>query len=167
MIKDRVIQKRIKGKVLAMAMTAVMASFFVPLGVEAADDDTTGGSTSGKIIHDINSNSDLVITASGDWNNGGQTGKCFTQGNKCVGHIIRGTGTATTNNVTVQGGTHDITLENVNIDVRGIAGKAAFQLEDHSARVNLTLSGTSTLKSGNNRAGLSVPTSSTDRKSVV
>ena len=36
MIKDRVIQKRIKGKVLAMAMTAVMASFFVPLRVEAA-----------------------------------------------------------------------------------------------------------------------------------
>ena len=36
MIKDRVIQKRIKGKVLAMAMTAVMASFFVPLRIEAA-----------------------------------------------------------------------------------------------------------------------------------
>ena len=46
MIKDRVIQKRIKGKVLAMAMTAVMASFFVPLGAEAADlelGDASGG----------------------------------------------------------------------------------------------------------------------------
>ena len=37
MIKDRVFQKRIKGKVLAMAMTAVMTSLFVPLTADAAD----------------------------------------------------------------------------------------------------------------------------------
>ena len=39
MIKDRVIQKRIKGKVLAMAMTAVMASFFVTMGVKAGPEE--------------------------------------------------------------------------------------------------------------------------------
>ena len=43
MIKDRVIQKRIKGKVLAMAMTAVMASFFVPLGAVAVEGDDSSG----------------------------------------------------------------------------------------------------------------------------
>lgn len=38
MIKDKIIQKKIKGKVLAVAMTAVMASLFVPMVGNAAED---------------------------------------------------------------------------------------------------------------------------------
>lgn len=164
MIKDRVIQKRIKGKVLAMAMTAVMASFFVPLGVGAVDGDASTtprgtGSAGVKITHTITNNGDLKITASGDWTHGNQTGKCYTQGNKCVGHII--TGSTDANSIIVEGGTHDIILDGVDIDVSNVKGKAAFELGDHSTRVNLTLQGNSTLKSGNNRAGVSVPTSAT------
>lgn len=157
MIKDRVIQKRIKGKVLAMAMTAVMASFFVPLGVGAADGDTTtggGGTQDIRISHDITAgdviieNTDCYITSDGS--------------NRCKGHIIRGKdGTETTHTIKVQGGIHDIILDNVNINVADKDGKSAFELTDNSTRVDLTLQGDNTLKSGNNRAGLSVPTSAT------
>ncbi len=58
MIKDRVIQKRIKGKVLAMAMTAVVASFFVPLGVEAAQTVQTSQRAG-------NGNGNLILTDEG------------------------------------------------------------------------------------------------------
>ena len=74
----------------------------------------------------------------------------------CFGHIITGTGTSTTNTITVESGTHDITLRDVNIDVSGQNDTAAFSIADGAA-VNLTLNGENTLKSGKNCAGLQVP----------
>ena len=116
MIKDRVIQKRIKGKVLAMAMTAVMASFFVPWGVGAADGDTSttpgGGGTQtppssgGALIGDL-SQTDYTISGT----------TCYTKEGKCQGHIIDGADSKT-NGIIVEGGVHDIILKNTNIDVR-------------------------------------------------
>ena len=71
-------------------------------------------------------------------------------GDKCPGHVI--TGNSKSNNITVIGGTHNITLLNICIEVNG---KAAFSIEN-TATVNLTLKGNNTLKSGNNCAGLQV-----------
>ncbi|GHV37889.1 hypothetical protein FACS1894187_15810 [Synergistales bacterium] len=68
------------------------------------------------------------------------------------------TGTTTANRVRVvvtSGTTANITLNGVNIDVSAI-NYTAFDMTD--ATVNLTLQGTSTLKSGMNRAGINVPT---------
>jgi hypothetical protein len=63
--------------------------------------------------------------------------------------------------VTVESGTPDITLQDVNIDVSGTdggstAGSCAFSIAVGAA-VNLTLAGTNTLKSGNLRAGVEAP----------
>ena len=149
MIKDRVIQKRIKGKVLAMAMTAVVASFFVPLGVGAAEGDATtggGGTQDIRISHDITTgdviinNTDCYITSDGS--------------NRCKGHIIRGnSGTEITNTIKVQGGIHDIILDNVNINAANRDGKSAFELTDNSTRVDLTLQGNNTLKGAQEEPG--------------
>jgi hypothetical protein len=166
MIKDRVIQKRIKGKVLAMAMTAVMASFFVPLGVGAVDGDTTGGGTgtnptppsSGSLLRDADIvTTDVIIEGT----------ECYTKEGKCQGHLIDGKGQKVTKNtIKVQGGIHDITLKNVIIDVStdengNPTSKTAFELTDNSTRVNLTLEGTNSLTSGKNCAGIHVPASAT------
>lgn len=158
MIKDRVIQKRIKGKVLAMAMTAVVASFFVPWGVGAVDGDTTPGdggtqtppSSGGLLIGDL-SKADVKISGT----------TCYTNEGKCKGHIIEGY-TTNANGIIVEGGVHDIILKNTTIDVSNAdPSKAAFELTDSSTRVNLKLEGTSTLKSGKNCAGIHVPASAT------
>jgi hypothetical protein len=53
------------------------------------------------------------------------------------------------------GVTADITLNNVNIDVEGQDNTASFDMT--GATVNLTLLGTNSLKSANDRAGLQVP----------
>lgn len=74
----------------------------------------------------------------------------------CSGHIITGTGTSNVNTITVTSGTHDITLQDVNIDVSSQPGIVAFSIEG-SAKVNLTLAGENTLKSGSECAGLQVP----------
>ena len=72
----------------------------------------------------------------------------------CV-HIITGNGQRTTNTIKVTGGTHNITIENVNI-----SGHPAFSIES-DAEVNLTLVGTNTLTSGDCCAGLQVPKGAT------
>ena len=58
--------------------------------------------------------------------------------------------------VSVTGGTHEITMNNVDIDVSSVSGACAFSIET-GASVLLKLVGTVTLKSGNTKAGLSVP----------
>lgn len=58
--------------------------------------------------------------------------------------------------VSVTGGTHEITMNNVDIDVSNSSGACAFSIET-GASVLLKLVGTVTLKSGNTKAGLSVP----------
>ena len=58
--------------------------------------------------------------------------------------------------VSVTGGSHKITMNNVDIDVSNSSGACAFSIET-GASVLLKLVGTVTLKSGNTKAGLSVP----------
>ncbi|MCL2578187.1 MAG: InlB B-repeat-containing protein, partial [Defluviitaleaceae bacterium] len=71
-------------------------------------------------------------------------------------HIINGSGTSTTNTITVNNGvTSNITLNNVNIDVRNTVNTAAFNMA--GATVNLMLAGTNNLRSGANRAGIHAP----------
>ena len=77
-------------------------------------------------------------------------------GTDCFGHTITGSGRQTGNTITVTGGTHNITIENVNIST----GDCAFSIESN-AKVNLTLAGTNTLKSGYEHAGLQVPSGAT------
>ena len=60
------------------------------------------------------------------------------------------------NTVSVTGGTHEITMNDVDIDVSNSSGACAFSIET-GASVLLKLVGTVTLKSGNTKAGLSVP----------
>ena len=81
-------------------------------------------------------------------------------GSNCSGHTITGTGTSTGNTITVTGGTHDITLQDVNIDVSTQRGAAAFSISTSisgGSEVYLTLNGVNTLQSGWDRAGLEVP----------
>lgn len=80
-------------------------------------------------------------------------------GPSCPGHIITGTRTSTTNTITIERGHHNITLQDVNIDVRAMGG-AAFSIAS-GATVELTLEGTNTLKSFSSRAGLEVPSGAT------
>lgn len=61
-----------------------------------------------------------------------------------------------TNTISVENGTHQITMNNVDIDVSSVSGACAFSIET-GASVLLKLVGTVTLKSGNTKAGLSVP----------
>ena len=66
-------------------------------------------------------------------------------------YILTGTGTETANRIVVNGGvTADITINNVNIN----SGSGAFVMT--GATVNLTLSGSNTLRSGSGFAGLQV-----------
>ena len=75
-------------------------------------------------------------------------------GDTCPGHTI--TGTSTTNTITVTNGIHNITLQDVNIDVSGLGIATAFSISG-GAKVYLTLNGVNTLKSGEYCAGLQVP----------
>ena len=157
MIKDRVIQKRIKGKVLAMAMTAVVASFFVPLGVEAAQTVQTSQRAG-------NGNGNLILTDEGYyWEKAGidTITSCGTSG--CEGHTITGTGTDSVEwGIKVESGKHDIIMNNVNIDLSNITDDAqrpsALDI-GKKAEVNLTLKGNNTLTSARTRAGIAVPDS--------
>lgn len=62
-----------------------------------------------------------------------------------------------TNTVSVTGGTHEITMNDVIIDVSNSSGACAFSIAT-GATVDLKLAGPVTLKSGSYAAGLSVPT---------
>lgn len=62
-----------------------------------------------------------------------------------------------TNTISVENGTHQITMNNVDIDVSSVSGACAFSIAS-GATVDLRLAGPVTLKSGSYAAGLSVPT---------
>lgn len=103
MIKDRVIQKRIKGKVLAMAMTAVMASLFVPMEADAATDISKVKFSTTIQTSDITTGNVAIS----------ETSLCYGTG-ECVGHRV----TANTddgNGIIVQSGHHYIQLDGVDI----------------------------------------------------
>ena len=73
---------------------------------------------------------------------------------------ITGNGNPTTDKLRIGSGvTANVTVNNVNIDVSANENEAAFKLED-GAKLNLTLTGENTFKSGSNRAGLQVVNSS-------
>ncbi len=75
---------------------------------------------------------------------------------------IIGTGEVTGNKVTVESGTHNIILKNVNIDVSTTANACAFDVQG-SSNVNLKLAKDSVnvLKSGNYKAGIQVQAGAT------
>ena len=58
--------------------------------------------------------------------------------------------------ISVQSGTHNIAIRNINVDVHGTNNDCAFSIAP-SSKVNLTLEGQNTLRSGDYRAGLEVP----------
>ena len=71
-----------------------------------------------------------------------------------------------TNTVSVTGGTHEITMNDVVIDASGISGACAFSIAT-GATVDLRLAGPVTLKSGSYAAGLSVPAGATVTISAI
>lgn len=71
-----------------------------------------------------------------------------------------------TNTVSVTGGTHEITMNDVIIDVSGISGAWAFSIAT-GATVDLKLAGRVMLKSGEYAAGLSVPAGATVTISAI
>lgn len=71
-----------------------------------------------------------------------------------------------TNTVSVTGGTHEITMNDVIIDVSGISGACAFSIAT-GATVDLKLAGRVMLKSGEYAAGLSVPAGATVTISAI
>ncbi len=67
--------------------------------------------------------------------------------------IQRNSGTAIYNTITVQSGTHDITIDNISINVSTFNVVCAFSIAEGAA-VNLTLEGTNTLRSGSCSSGI-------------
>ncbi len=68
------------------------------------------------------------------------------------------TGDTTKNTVTILSGEHDISFNNLSIDVSDISRACAFDIQN-TAVANIILQGTSTLKSGDLKAGLQVQNS--------
>lgn len=158
MIKDRVFQKRIKGKVLAMAMTAVMTSLFVPLAVGAADAADPPLTWNHQQDLAALSTGNLVLETGG-WKveGGGQTGSC---GEECTGHKITGT-VRNGYGIVVKSGEHRILMEGATIDASSATGvdKVSALNLDSGANVNvdLYLSGNNQLISPNGKAGIYAP----------
>ena len=127
MIKDRVFQKRIKGKVLAMAMTAVMASLFVPLTADAAEDLTKLPWTAATpTITDAYLNTgDVVIQEN-----------CSGSGKTCQGHVVAFRTGQAKGSIVVQKGHHYIKLEGADI----ISEKSVIQVQD-GAEVTVAVQG--------------------------
>lgn len=71
-----------------------------------------------------------------------------------------------TNTISVTGGTHEITMNDVVIDASGISGACAFSIAT-GATVDLKLAGRVMLKSGEYAAGLSVPAGATVTISAI
>ena len=148
--------KKLISLLLSMAMvfsmTAVQALAADEETAMLADTDTEG--TDAPVVQTVTldlSQGSITISATG-----------YTQGS---GNETPFTGAYTikqddkaylNNTVSVTGGTHEITMNDVIIDVSNSSGACAFSIET-GASVPLKLVGTVTLKSGNTKAGLSVP----------
>lgn len=103
-----------------------------------------------ELVDDLNA---AVLLAASDYNINSASVTLSTPGT----YTISGTGAKTTNNITISGpGEYDISLVNVNINCSATKGKAAMALQN-GAQVRLTIANTSTLVSGENRAGIEVP----------
>lgn len=149
--------KKLISLLLSMAMvfsmTAVQALAADEETAMLADTDTEG--TDAPVVQTVTldlSQGSITISATG-----------YTQGS---GNETKFTGAYTieqsnksysNKTVSVTGGTHEITMNNVDIDVSGISGACAFSIAS-GATVDLKLAEPVTLKSGSYAAGLSVPT---------
>lgn len=149
--------KKLISLLLSMAMvfsmTAVQALAADEETAMLADTDTEG--TDAPVVQTVTldlSQGSITISATG-----------YTQGS---GNETKFTGAYTieqsnksysNKTVSVTGGTHEITMNNVDIDVSGISGACAFSIAS-GATVDLKLAGPVTLKSGSYAAGLYVPT---------
>ena len=148
--------KKLISLLLSMAMVFSMTAVQVLAADEEtamlADTDTEG--TDAPVVQTVTldlSQGSITISATG-----------YTQGS---GDETPFTGAYTieqsdksnlTNTISVENGIHQITMNNVDIDVSSVSGACAFSIET-GASVLLKLVGTVTLKSGNTKAGLSVP----------
>lgn len=148
--------KKLISLLLSMAMvfsmTAVQALAADEETAMLADTDTEG--TDAPVVQTVTldlSQGSITISATG-YKQGGGDETPFTGA-----YTIKQDDKAYFNNtVSVTGGTHEITMNNVDIDVSNSSGACAFSIET-GASVLLKLVGTVTLKSGNTKAGLSVP----------
>ncbi len=161
MIKDRVFQKRIKGKVLAMAMTAVMTSLFVPLTAGAAEVDTGFSHT----VNPADFKSNLILTSNKQigWHWDGETGEastnCYDANGVCKGHKILNVTNSNGYGIKVEkGANHRIILSDSSITTQSAAQIGAIDLED-SATLTLVLEGENELTSAKGYAGIHVPSS--------
>ena len=149
--------KKLISLLLSMAMvfsmTAVQALAADEETAMLADTDTEG--TDAPVVQTVTldlSQGSITISATG-YTQGSRNETKFTgaytieQSNKSYSNKT----------VSVTGGTHEITMNNVDIDVSGISGACAFSIAS-GATVDLKLAGPVTLKSGSYAAGLSVPT---------
>ena len=129
-------------KGLAVVLASLMILTMLPGGllkVEAAGEKTT-----------LNIGDGSIVIGDGTVK---QNGESLTY--NANGYIITGNGTSS-NTISVTGGSQDITLNGVNIDVSAIENSCAFSIAS-GASVNLTLSSVNTLRSGSGHAGLEVP----------
>lgn len=148
--------KKLISLLLSMAMvfsmTAVQALAADEETAMLADTDTEG--TDAPVVQTVTldlSQGSITISATG-YKQGGGDETPFTGA-----YTIEQDDKAYFNNtVSVTGGTHEITMNDVDIDVSNSSGACAFSIET-GASVLLKLVGTVTLKSGNTKAGLSVP----------
>ena len=136
-----------KKKLLSILLTLCMLLTLLPTVALAAD--TTGTFGAFTVTYDDSSTVPTYDSST----------LTLRKGNYTIAQTA-GVTTATTDKIVVASGVAaNITLNGVNIDVSSIRDACAFDLT--GATVNLTLSSTNTLKSGNNKAGLQVPTGAT------
>lgn len=129
-------------KSLAVVLATLMVLTMLPGGLlkaEAAEGDKTT----------LNISKGSIVIGNGTVK---QNGTSLTYNSN--GYII--TGSTTANALSVAGGSQDITLSGVNIDISATRNACAFSIAP-GASVDLTLCGSNTLKSGYASAGLQVP----------
>ncbi len=153
MIKDRVIQKRIKGKVVAVAMTAFMASLFVPLGVRAADGNDN--------IVDIDFDPTMQVYVLGDGTYPLKDGTIQNENGSCPGHKVRANKGSIIQSIKVErGGDHKIILEN-GVKITPSEAFAAIELEEGATATVIVEEGNCELSGGANRPAIAVPKGAT------
>jgi len=141
------VKLKISNKLLALFLSLAMILTMMPTMVFASD---TPGPT--EMYIDKGS----IILTNTSVTGYDSAGAAVSTAPNSDGYIIRQTdvNTSTTNTITAQSGTHNITLSGVNIDVSAIVTACAFDIRNISV-VNLTLADgtTNTIKSGGGMTG--------------
>jgi len=118
-----------------------------------------GGNIIGTIIGNQPIEPSFVISGDSAYTYNGGILNITGNGTYSIGMRDGVTSTATDRIVIASGVTANITLLNVNIDIRNAAELSAFDMT--GATVNLTLTGDNVLRSGSDRAGIEAPSGST------